>query len=720
MRSLTRARHPLVLVPILVLLWPLAPPARVTAAASPLSAYGTATIDGKLGAGEWDGAARMTIPFRLPVPGDPIEVPASFLVMNDAENLYLALQVGRPLDYASLSVEFDNDDDGTFSEEGDDGVGGSSGSGESKFFDFARLRCVGDDGSQVARCAPADDSTDALHPLAGTIDGGSASSQPSGTDFVELFHPLDSDDDARDFSLGPGSTVGFQVSIQLIDDGYGLPCDTTSCGSSTSARGRLTIATPTTGPRPGPRATAQVTAPTAGTRWVRSSATVTITGGPKTTTLTYWTAPIARGGSRALCDGETMGATTVAGSTARVLISAEGTTLVHFFAARADGRGGPWGTVTVRVDATHPEVTDPVASSFVLGATLGKASTLVTWEPVDAFSGVARSILQELRERGPWVTITTTGSAVRRSLRVGDRYAYRVRAVDAVGNSSLWRFGPWMKAAVVDASSKTFTLSGPWTAVPDPDASGRSLLTSSTVGASATRRIFANAIALVMPTGPGHGSSTVTLDGGDAKTVDLASPTADKRVVWTDSWSVATWHTLEIRVPEGSTGRVDLDAIATLAPSDPVDNAMTAASAHLEAEGLPASVSGAGAWIAPVAQAAPADLIGRWNGAGQLVWRAVKPGTLTLAVPVPHGRFRAVVFVSKGPEYGIAVIRFGPAPPITVDLYAPKLIRHVLYFDAILQTGRGPVPFEVTVTGKNPASSGLAVGVDLFLLAAIP
>ncbi len=82
-----------------------------------LSAFGTASVDGELGPGEWDAAARVNFTVAEPTGGT---ADASLYVMNDAENLYIAVVFFTGAQ-SMVRVNFDNDHDGV-AEEGDDGL----------------------------------------------------------------------------------------------------------------------------------------------------------------------------------------------------------------------------------------------------------------------------------------------------------------------------------------------------------------------------------------------------------------------------------------------------------------------------------------------------------------------------------------------------------------------------------------------------------------------
>lgn len=702
------------IVLVTAVLWPHAPASSTRAAAPiPLSAYGTATIDGREPYGEWDGAARLIIPVWLPYPANPIKVPAEFLVMNDADNLYLALRVGRTLDYAGLSVEFDTDDDGIFMEEGDDGVGASGGRGGSRFVDFARMRCSNGGYGDRAACAPEDTHTDQLYPVPGTIDGGSGSSQPFGTDFIELFHPLDSADNARDFSLGPGSAVGFEVDLQLIDLEYGLPCDSTSCGSFTQARGRIAIATPTSGRGPGPRSSARTAPEVSPTGGVRPPATVTITGAPGTARLTYWAAPIALdNGVRYAAGGET-GMTTRAGSTASLVVADDGLTVVYFYATGADGRPGPWGFTIARVDGTAPSLTPP-SVTFAYSGTLGVGggTTQVRWLALDAYSAPLHYLVQESIGGDAYRTAgTTTSPVLSRRLRFGTDYRYRVKAIDSLGNSTGWVAGPTYRVNPIDSGTAGLTLSGTWRTARNATAIGGGTVWSSESGASASASFTGSGIALVASTGAGRGTAEVLLDGRVHATVSLSTSTATSRIVWSTSWMTAAQHTVTVRVPRGTTRptRLELDGLLVMEPQ-PIS---AVARTSIEAETAERTLTGAVRPATVATMASGSD----WSGGRQLVWPGAPSGTLTLTLPIAPGtgtlgRARVTVYATKGPEYG----------RVDLSIAGRSLVRHVnLYSPTVVPSGpidlglidaRVVARLVVKMTGRDVASSGYRVGLD--------
>jgi hypothetical protein len=217
-----------------------------------LSGLGTATVDGVLAPGEWDGAASSAVLANVPANDGGGTTPATLFVMNDGTNLYLGVKVVRTqLNTGNLgfgldqvAFEFDNDHDEGPPEEGDDILllsPGLSILGVSAFFDEVRTTrppCpVG-----VGLCGFLDIQLDAP----GTNDGAGAATNNGSFSFFEMAHPLDSGDDLNDFSLAPGSTVGFTLLVNL----WSLtPFCTSECSASTpfpssGGRGDIVIASP--------------------------------------------------------------------------------------------------------------------------------------------------------------------------------------------------------------------------------------------------------------------------------------------------------------------------------------------------------------------------------------------------------------------------------------------------------------------------------------------
>lgn len=132
------------------------------------------TIDGVKGPGEWDGATTVTV----------FAVSATFYYMNDAENLYVALEVPDPGGIDRFFIRFDNDLDG--------------------------VDTVGDDALEISLGIFSDQHGEpgSWGLLDTSQDGTGAAGTTGGVNFLEIAHPLDSGDPS-DFSLEEGDMVGY-------------------------------------------------------------------------------------------------------------------------------------------------------------------------------------------------------------------------------------------------------------------------------------------------------------------------------------------------------------------------------------------------------------------------------------------------------------------------------------------------------------------------------
>ena len=186
-----------------------------------LSAFATVVpiIDGILSPGEWEDAATtaftMVIPLNRCTSCPPQRSHETTLyVKNDASNLYLAWVVKDqdvdPVDIARF--HFDNNHDGQ-REVGDDAINfiiGEFYNGKPGRDDFLKSLTTFVEGPDVGGGA-------------GTNDIISAASHTNlsgiGDYTFELSHPLDTADDAHDFSLSEGDTVG--LALEFFEDGEG-------------------------------------------------------------------------------------------------------------------------------------------------------------------------------------------------------------------------------------------------------------------------------------------------------------------------------------------------------------------------------------------------------------------------------------------------------------------------------------------------------------------
>ena len=216
MKRTGNTRKPLMLI-ILGLLSTALTTSLLTEAHEPgvvLTGLGTATINGVFSPGEWNNAGSITFQANLPPNDGGGTTPTTLFAMNDGVNLYLGLKIARPSfgGATSPSFEFDNDHDG-LREDGDDVFGMAVGLfSPATFIDAFRFFCFGG----TAICGPADTAVLAGFPPPGTNDGTTAATSDGSFTYIEISHPLNSADDAHDFSLSPGNTVGFAMNLRLF------------------------------------------------------------------------------------------------------------------------------------------------------------------------------------------------------------------------------------------------------------------------------------------------------------------------------------------------------------------------------------------------------------------------------------------------------------------------------------------------------------------------
>ena len=206
------------------------------------SAVGTPTIDGTLGPAEWSSAAAVSFAANVPASSGGGTAPATLFVLNDATNLYFAVKIAWPLLGAiSLNLEFDNNHIGGINaSEGDDALVANVANSppwSTGFFDSFR--------SYLPPCPPSSLCGVNDTQVGGTNDGGIAGSTDGTFTYVELWHPLDSPDNAHDFSLSSGDIVGFRLFVRLLTSSSLADTDIPAPSHSPTQYANLAIASPT-------------------------------------------------------------------------------------------------------------------------------------------------------------------------------------------------------------------------------------------------------------------------------------------------------------------------------------------------------------------------------------------------------------------------------------------------------------------------------------------
>jgi phage tail sheath protein FI len=152
-----------------------------------------------------------------------------------------------------------------------------------------------------------------------------------------------------------------------------------------------------------------------------------------------------------LSGAQNSGAKVIPGNFATTIISAEGTTVVTFFATDRDGNQEKPKTITVRIDKGDPQISGMPQHACILSPANSQLIPVATVSAMDALSGISQGSFQVTAasnqssgKGGPDVVITPLGNhGFRVFLRaensgLGARiYTVTAKAIDLAGNSSL-------------------------------------------------------------------------------------------------------------------------------------------------------------------------------------------------------------------------------------------------------------------------------------------
>jgi len=167
--------------------------------------YGTATVDGIIGANEWQCA--QPVNFTANLSGG--SAPATLYYMNDGANLYLAVKVQRNVNDKINTLQFNFDNNASapasgIAEAGDDIL--IEDGGANLFSDnYLTSKCVN---SSQSTCGATDASG------GGAANGAGATQWQGGYRMYEIKHPLNSGDTAHDFIRAAGQQLGFFLTLQ--------------------------------------------------------------------------------------------------------------------------------------------------------------------------------------------------------------------------------------------------------------------------------------------------------------------------------------------------------------------------------------------------------------------------------------------------------------------------------------------------------------------------
>ncbi len=226
------------------------------------------------------------------------------------------------------------------------------------------------------------------------------------------------------------------------------------------------------------------------------------------------------------------------------------------------------------VDETVPTATAPVAAIRTGAALVGTAIPVtLAWTGADEAGGTGLHHYEVARSAngcstfGVATTVSSSAASVTWSTTVPStgNVCFRVRSFDAAGNASNWETGPLLTPRLTQQSSSLVKYVKTWTLAASAKYSGSSEKYTKTAKATATYKVAAQNIALVITRGTGRGKVGIWVDGVLVKTVDTkASATQYRYIAWQTALTPGT-HTIKL-VVAGTAGRprVDLDAFAIL------------------------------------------------------------------------------------------------------------------------------------------------------------
>jgi hypothetical protein len=165
---------------------------------------------------------------------------------------------------------------------------------------------------------------------------------------------------------------------------------------------------------------------------------------------------------------------------------------------------------------------------------------------------------------GTVVSSTTATSSTRNLSSSPTGYEFRARVTDNKGRQA-FGIGPAFRVVRTQDSSSAITYSSGWSKTTAGNPSGGSARTTAKRGKSATFTYPGRGFGIVATRGSTRGSFDVYVDGVKVTSSAVstkASKTRYRRVVYTRAPSFGT-HT--IRIVAVGNGRIDLDAILTLA-----------------------------------------------------------------------------------------------------------------------------------------------------------
>ena len=243
---------------------------------------------------------------------------------------------------------------------------------------------------------------------------------------------------------------------------------------------------------------------------------------------------------------------------------------------------------------------------------------------------------------------------------------------------------------------------GGWLAYLSGYASGGSFDYANSSGAAVNVSFQGTYLAWIAKTGPQYGKARVSLDGGDAFTVDLYSPTAYyKRCVYSTGLLEDTGHTLGItwtgtKNSASTSYLVDVDAVDVMGSLTPAPPPPPVPSLYQQSD---ARIAHLGSWSYAAQTPASGGSFHHTTSAGA-------------GVIVSFTGTSVALLAKTAANYGKALVRLDGGTAEPVDLYSSKaLYQQVVYEKQGLDNAAHTLTIEYAGL-KNTASAGYLINVD--------
>jgi hypothetical protein len=201
-------------------------------------------------------------------------------------------------------------------------------------------------------------------------------------------------------------------------------------------------------------------------------------------------------------------------------------------------------------DSIGPSISVPTRAIQTGTVVSGRVPLKVSWSATDS-SSIGRFEVAQRTDGGPWVSdgSSFTAGSLGIALLTGHTYEFRVRGIDAAGNTGAWTASTAAALSRYSETSKSIRYAGTWTLSSNAVYwTGRAKV-GKTAGARATLSFTGRSVGFVSRLGPTRGTASIYVDGVKVGVVNLHATIAKgPQLVWSRTWSTSKSHTLAVRV----------------------------------------------------------------------------------------------------------------------------------------------------------------------------